>query len=141
MLKTKKILATSLCMIMLISTGIIAHADTTDFTLTVNKSGYQQDNLSKRTEKAGGSNYENKCYVRATGFTGTGTVYVQSIQIDNSAIHSQSEIALGSASSVGVLKGMNYNQYAPSGKYYYLQGRFGASASGNTLNVVGRYTP
>ncbi|GFI23863.1 hypothetical protein IMSAGC011_02653 [Lachnospiraceae bacterium] len=137
----RKIIALGLCMMMLFSTGLLAHAQTTDFTLTVNSSGYQQDNLSKRTLKAGGTDYENKCYVRATNFVGTGTVYVQSIKLTDTSIHSESEIALGSASSVNVRKDKAYNKYAPSGEYYYLQGRFGASASGNTLNVVGRYTP
>ncbi len=55
-------------MMMLFSTGLLAHAETTDFTLTVNNFGYQQDNLSKRTLKAGGTDYGNKCYVRATNF-------------------------------------------------------------------------
>ena len=140
-LSGKKLLALGLCMITLLSTGILAHAETKDFTLTVNNTGYQQDNLSKRTLKAGGSAYENKCYVRATSFHGTGTVYVQSIKLNDTGIHSKEEIALGSASSVNVRKDKEYNKYAPSGEYYYLQGRFGASASGDTLKVVGRYTP
>ncbi|MDE7322428.1 MAG: hypothetical protein K2N73_06785 [Lachnospiraceae bacterium] len=140
-LRGKKFFAFGLCMIMLLSTGILAHAETKEFTLTVNSSGYQQDNLSKRTLKAGGSDYENRWYVRATGFVGTGTVYVQSIKLNDTSVHSNKEIALGSASSVGVRKDEAYNKYAPSGEYYYLQGRFGASASGDTLNVVGRYTP
>ncbi|GFI24120.1 hypothetical protein IMSAGC011_02916 [Lachnospiraceae bacterium] len=69
-------------MIMLLSTGILPHAETSDFTLTVNNTEYQQDNLSKRTlKKAGGSKHENKCYVHTTSFQGTGTVYVQSIKL------------------------------------------------------------
>lgn len=116
------------------------HAATTDFTLTVNNTGYNQDNLSKRTVKAGGSDYENKAYVRANSFSGTGTIYVKSIKLEDTSIYT-GEIALGSASSVGVLKNASYNKYAQSGKYYYLQGRFGASATGNSLTVVGRYTP
>ena len=79
-LSGKKFFVLGLCMIMLLSTGILAHAETKEFTLTVNSTGYQQDNLSKRTLKAGGSDYEKKCYVRATSFDGTGTVYVQSIK-------------------------------------------------------------
>ena len=76
-------------MITLLSTGILAHAETKDFTLTVNNTGYQQDNLSKRILEAGGSDYENKCYVRATSFQGTGTVYVQSIKLYDTIIQSK----------------------------------------------------
>lgn len=141
-LKMKKVLVTGLCLCMmtLFSMGAVVRADTTQFTLTVNSTGYQQDNLSKRTLKAGGAAYENKCYVRPTSYTGTGTVYVQSIKLDNINIHSKNEIGLGSA-SVGNLRSEVYNTYAPSGSYYYLQGRFGASATGNTLGVMGNYTP
>lgn len=96
--------------------------------------------MSKRTLKAGGSAYENICYVRPTSYTGIGTVYVQSIKLDNTNIHSKKEIRLGSA-SVGSLRTEEYNTHAPSGSYYYLQGRFGASATGNTLGVMGNYTP
>lgn len=55
-LKMKKVLVTGLCLCMmtLFSMGAVVRADTTQFTLTVNSTGYQQDNLSKRTLKAGG---------------------------------------------------------------------------------------
>jgi hypothetical protein len=116
------------------------HAATTDFTLTVNNTGYNQDNLSKRTKKDGGTAYENKAYVRANSFSGIGTIYVKSVKLEDTSIYT-GEIALRSANSVGVLKSATYNKYAQSGKYYYLQGKFGASSTGNSLTVVGRYTP
>lgn len=45
-LSEKKFFALRLCMIILLSTAIPAHAETKEFTLTVNSTGYQQDNLS-----------------------------------------------------------------------------------------------
>lgn len=135
----KKLVCTMALAVFVIGTGVVAYAETSAFTLTVNNTGYNQDNISKRTLKAGGSAYENICYVRATGFNGTGTVYVKSVKLNDSSIRS-SEIALGSASSVNVLKNATYNQYAPSGEYYFLQGRFGAS-TGSSITVVGNYTP
>ena len=138
-MKIKKVLVIGTCMMMLMSTTLVSQAATSNFTLTVTTSGQNQDTLSKRTVKDGGSSYENKCYVRPTGFRGTGTVGVKSIQLNNSAI-SSSEISLGSASSVNQLRSASYNRYAASGKYYYLKARL-RGASTSSVNVTGRYTP
>lgn len=138
--KLTGILAATTLMVGSLGFAMPVHAATSEFTLTVNNTGYNQDNLSKRTVKAGGTNYENKAYVRANSFSGTGTIYVKSVKLEDTSIHTD-EIALGSSSSVGELRKSSYNKYAQSGKYYYLQGRFGASATGNSLTVVGRYTP
>lgn len=40
-LKMKKVLVTGLCMMTLFSMGAVVRADTTQFTLTVNSTGYQ----------------------------------------------------------------------------------------------------
>lgn len=138
--KFKGILAALTIMVSGLGAVMPVYAATSDFTLTVNSTGYNQDNISKRTIKAGGSDYENKAYVRANSFSGTGTIYVKSVKLEDDSIYTN-EIALGSASSVGVLKSESYNKYAASGEYYFLQGRFGGSATGNSLTVVGRYTP
>lgn len=43
--------------------------------------------------------------------------------------------------SLNKTKSGAYNKYAAYNAYYYLKARFGASADGNHLTVVGRYTP
>lgn len=140
-LKLKKIFLTGLClcMISVFSMGLYARADSTDFTLTVNRVGINEDNISKRVKKSGGDAYENIWYVRATGITGKGSIYVQSMHLDKADIHSLREIEISSSDALNKQLTEKYNKNAPENEYYFLKGRMGKGLL--SVNVVGRYTP
>lgn len=112
------------------------HAATSDYTFTVSSNAaLNTDTISKRTMKA---DSEQAYYATATGFDGRGTIYVHSRKLDETV--SSTEVDLRSGSLNTTKKG-TYNKYAAYNAYYYLKARFGASADGNHLTVVGRYTP
>lgn len=137
--KVKKVVCSLALVGCLLGKSAIAYADTTYFTLTVTRSGANQDNLSKRTRKAGGSAYENKFYVTPTGYAGSGIITVESIQLHNSSVFSYPIPIKTDASSR--THSESYRTYATPGKYYYLEGIFGHSNPSSTLNLRGRYTP
>ena len=89
MRKTSRIII--IAMLMLTFFAIPVSAATTNFTLTVTKDGQNQDPKSKRTEKAGGANWEKRFYVTNETFDGFGTIKVISINLDNSKITSDTK--------------------------------------------------
>ncbi|SEQ17870.1 hypothetical protein [Butyrivibrio sp. TB] len=138
MRKTSRIII--IAMLMLTFFAIPVRAATTSFTLTVTKDGQNQDPKSKRTEKAGGANWENKFYVTNDTFTGIGTMIVTSINLKDSRIASNSKVLNLSTKGVRDSKGTEYKTTAPSNQYYYLKAVYGSGLS-KSLNATGRYTP
>ena len=104
--------------------------------------------MVKETRFGGQGKIQNKvmCYiniaieipVQATGFDGRGTIYVHSRKLDETVSSTEVDLRSGSLNKT---KSGAYNKYAAYNAYYYLKARFGASADGNHLTVVGRYTP
>lgn len=113
-----------------------AYADTSEYTFTVSSNpSLNTDTKSKRTSKA---DSEQAYYVTATGFSARGTIYVHSRKLDETVTSKEVDLRSG---SLNTTKRGTYNSRAPYDAYYYLKARFGASADGNHLTVVGRYTP
>ena len=138
MRKTSKIII--IAMLMLTFFAIPVSAATTNFTLTVTRNGQNQDPISKRTEKAGGSKYEKKFYVTNETFTGIGDMRVTSINLNNSKIVSKPKTINQKTKGVHDSWGTDYKTIAPSNQYYFLKAEY-ASGLGNSLNATGRYTP
>lgn len=136
-----KLFLGAMCMFLLLAVGKVSNAETKDFTLTLNRNGVGNDALSKKTIKAGGTAYENKCYVTTTSMQGSGIIYVKSIKYTDSTIKSKQDLSLNSSTSIGVKKSCEYNKSAPSGDSYYLQGRYAINSKSDTVKAVGRYTP
>lgn len=127
----------TLC-ICIFGTSLVSYAATSEFTLTVTRSGSNEDNMSKRTLKAGGDRWENYFYVTSTSYAGTtGTIKVKSIKLYDTTLESE-PIRFGTAKLKTDKE--RYKRYAPSGEYYYLKGEFVAS-TGNVVKMLGRYTP
>lgn len=136
--KIKSIICLMAICVCMLGTTLVAHADTSNFTLTVTRNGTNEDNMSKRTLKDGGSSYENKFYCTSTSYAGTtGTISVKSVKLYDTDVESNS-INFGTAALKSA--NANYKSYARSGDYYYLKGRFVAS-TGSTVKMLGRYTP
>lgn len=139
---TKKWVKATAVMIALVaivmSMRMVTYASTIDFSLRVTADGSNQDNISRRTVKAGGSRWDNKAYTRATSFPIEGTIWVRSIMRSN---HNVFTPDMGmSTGDLGILQYAEYNATATANKYYYLSGRYGVGNE-NVLTVAGRYTP
>lgn len=134
--KFKKIAAIT-CIAMAALT-VPASAATTSFTLTVTKDGQNQNPISKRTEKAGGSRYEKKCYVTTQTFSGNGSMLVQSVKYHEERIKSGKIIL--NRNTIGKTLTARYTE-APENKYYYLKATYGSGLFERSLNATGRYTP
>lgn len=128
------------CMLvfMLCCLEMTAYAATSSFSLTVTRTGYDQDAKSKKTLKAGGALYENKFYATAQTFNRTGRMQVRSVQYKNKVLCTD----WNTFDSSGTKKVRDYyNSIAKDGKYYYLQGAYSSSSNNYSLTVTGRYTP
>ncbi len=122
---------------------VTMQAETTTFTLTVNDSGANEDNISKRTLKSH-SAYENKFYVTPTSFAvdrgGSGAIGVSSVELGN-PINKSQEIVFSTLDPLNVTKTQTYSPVTPlPGEYYYLKARM-AGGAGYMVNMKGRYTP
>ena len=135
----KKMLMTMMAVIMLCCTcATVSHADTTYFTLTLTETGKNQDSMSKKTNKAGGSAYERKSYVTATFFSNPGKVLVKSKKYNTPSVCT-GFMTLTDSDRRTVSSA--YNQYPEQNKYYYLQGEYRNSVCNGKITVKGRYTP
>lgn len=129
-----------IAMLMLTFCAIPVRAATTSFTLTVTRDGQNQDPKSKRTEKAGGSKWENKYYVTNETFDGFGTIKVTSINLEDSKIASYPKTINLKTTGVQDKEGTKYKTVAPKNQYYYLKAEYSSGLS-KSLNATGRYTP
>lgn len=115
----------------------IKSAQTTSyyFNLEVNKS-----DISKRTLKAGGSDYEAIFYVTPTYFDNNVRYHAASFYLDTQTQYGV-DITL-TKNMTNVRQTGSYYITPPSGKYYYLVGHYDdAASSGPALYVEGRFTP
>ncbi|PXV96100.1 hypothetical protein C8E03_101733 [Lachnotalea glycerini] len=121
---------------MLLTVSIPIYADTVPYTITVNKSATNQDNLSKKVTK----NTDGDKYFYVTPYT---------FNTNNAAFFAFSKQKSGSAESneiyvengIGETRDGKYkDDYAPGGKYYYMQTSYGYSKTG-TVKSTGNYTP
>lgn len=127
----------ALALSVLCCTGTIAYADTTKFDITVTKTGYLGDNVSKRINKAGGAKYENCFYATPTSFSPAGSIHLKSVQVLDSSLETGWVIARKKNVTVSA----KYKGKAPANVNYYMKGAYNGSDNGYSLNVVGRYTP
>lgn len=135
--KLKKLLSSIAISTCLLSTGVVAFAETVSFSITAGR--YDTNIVSSRSaQKAGGSNYENKFYVTPTSSTG-GFMNVWSRQNYNSNVQS-SDAGLDSR-RLNVRQEGTYLRYASSGVNYSLHGKNGTTTGGRPVNFQGRYTP
>lgn len=135
-MKLKKI---SLCFgvaAIILTTSVPVYADTVAYTITVNKTATDQDNLSKKVLK----NTDGDKYFYVTPHT---------FNTKNAAFFAFSKQRSGNAQSneIYVENGVGETRYgkykknnAPGGQYYYMQTSYGYSKTG-TVKSTGNYTP
>ena len=137
-MKQKKRIFLSLGLLfgLLFAMSVNSYAGYVDFDVTVASSGNHPDPLSPRMIK---EDYENRFYVTPTWFSNSGEILGFSRTIDKTRT-SYAAIMRSNALNVRV-----YNPYlgnsAPCGQACCLETYWGSSATTNTLNVIGRYTP
>lgn len=135
--KLRSLVGVFAVVLMLCCVGTTTHAETREFTLTVTKSGYDQDAKSRRTLKAGGDKYENCFYVTPTSFSRTGKILLRSVRYDDTSVRTE----WVTASKKNVTVHAYYMKTAKANKDYYLQGAYSSSSNNYSLTVEGRYTP
>ena len=139
----KSILTMTMICTLSATTIIPAYAGTSNYDMTVTKTGSSSDdNKSLRTSKDGGANYEAKFYVRPTYFScsaGKGKMRVHSMQwgFPNNII--SNELVL-SKNNLNTTKSANYTYKVPAKEYYYLITGY-YSGSVNSVRSKGKYTP
>lgn len=135
-MRRKKRIIALVAGVMMLMSAMAVYAQTVNYTITVNSTGTNQDNLSKKTLK--NTDGDKYFYVTPTYFN-----------TDNSSFFAFSQQYSGSASSQEIYvengldetrDGYYKNGYAPGNVNYYMQTRYGYSVTG-TVNSRGRYTP
>ncbi len=128
------------CMLvfMLCCLEMTAYAATSSFSLTVTRTGYDQDAKSKRTKKAGGASYDNFFVATPQSFNRNGRMQVRSLRLYMESVHTDWKVFDSKAPKS--VKGY-YNSKAKDGKYYFLQGAYSSASNNYSLTVTGRYTP
>ena len=96
--------------------------------------------ISKRTYKAGGSNYETVFYVTPTYFSSNVRYFAASFRLKTYSQYGV-DIGLTKANTNVTHKGAYYIT-PPKEEYYYLYGTYDAAvSSGPAIYVEGRFTP
>lgn len=122
--------------------AITASAETRDYDITVTRSGSNQDPYSYKTNKAGGSSWDNYAYVRNSSFSGTGTIGFLSAKTDyGTPLLVVAGPIAHSDRTIGTSKNAAYTSTAPANKYYTLQGQYQTGSQSSTLRIKGKYTP
>lgn len=125
-------------MSLLMISGTVAFAATTDFSFVLNSAiSSQNDPISKRTKKAGGTAYESIYYATPTYFSSEGWIRVQSNQLDTGKQSKTFDLY----SYAGRQRSSAYGYKAPANINYYLKGVYGKTYDGGKTIVKGRYTP
>ena len=133
----KKMILSVLIAVMLLGASLPVKAETMSFVVTVNKKGVGEDNVSKKTQKAGGSRYENRFYVTVTKFEIKNTINLYSRQVTD--INMTSYPCQFKASETNKTKNNPNVGDAPFGKKYRLHAYFGGKSG--TAKARGRFTP
>lgn len=139
--KYRSIVMVALVFALICSMGIISYAQTTSYYFDLDVA---QSDLTKRTIKDGGSDYEAKYYVTPTVFSSIQnyTVYAYRINADETRVGVSGPGTI-SADYKDIPHIFNYfgMTYAPEGYYYYLQAYLVAGPTAHSLHTEGRYTP
>lgn len=117
--------------------GTTAYAATNPFNISVTRTGYLEDNISKRTKKAGGTKFDNYFYATPTSFSPNGSIHLKSVKLTDNSLHTDWVTARKNYVTVAA----KYNRRATAEVNYFMKGAYNSSANGYSLNVVGRYTP
>lgn len=139
----KKVVTLTLCCVMCVSSIIPTFAGTSNYDLTVSKSGSaSDDNKSLRTSKDGGSDYEAKFYVTPSYFScvaSKGKMRVHSLRVDfpNNVI---SDGLVISKAHIGTPKTALYSYQVAANQYYFLIAGY-YSGTVNSIQSKGKYTP
>lgn len=116
--------------------GMTAFAETKDYTITVNSTATNQDNLSKRTMK----NTDGDLYFYVTPWsfnTNNASFFAVSKELDGYAKSNTAYVENG----IGETRRATYkDNYAPGGVYYFMEAQYGYSVTGTVIST-GRYTP
>lgn len=123
-----------LCMFLM---GATVYADTITFDVTVNKSGVNEDNYSRKVNKGCGSVYENRYYVTPKEFVIRDKVQVFSRQEDN--VNKTSYPCTLAPGKENVTLSNPYTGTAPCGVLYRLRAYFGGTSG--SARVKGNFTP
>lgn len=133
----KKRLIGAIVGIMLVANSVAVHADTITFDVTVNKAEINEDNYSRKVNKAGGSAYENRFYVTPTSFPVRNVVNVYSRQENNVNCTSYARSLEPGKENITVSN--PYVGDAPAYQIYRLHAYFGGNSG--SARVLGRFTP
>ena len=137
-MNVKRIVGVFALVLMLCCMGTtMVHAETSNFTLTVTRTGYGEDDISKKTNKAGGDAYENCFYAKPTYFNRKGRIMLQSVKKEDKSVCSD----WVTASEANVRVYAYYRKKAAANCYYYMQGAYSSSSNNYSLTVAGKYTP
>lgn len=135
----KKKMVNSLLVVisMIMISGTVVYAATTNFTFVLNASvSSDNDSISKRTMKSGTA-YESVYYVTPTYFTSPGWIRVKSNQL----VTDKESKSFDVYSYDGKPRSSSYGYAAPANIYYYLKAQYGKTFYGGKTIVKGRYTP
>ena len=105
--------------------GINAFAESTDYTITVTRSGANEDNISKRTLRT--DCYINDFSVTPLTFnTNNASFWAKSIQLYGSVESEEIYVENG----IGESRYGRYTTTAPCDVYYFMKARYGYSSTG-----------
>lgn len=139
----KRIITITIFCMISVFTFIPVYAGTSNYDMTVSKSGSSSDdNKSLRTSKDGGSNYEAKYYVRPTYFScvaSKGKMRVHSIRYDYPNNSVSNELVISKA-NLDTVKSALYSYRVPYNEYYFLIAGY-YSGTVNSIRSKGKYTP
>lgn len=123
--------------------GLVSHAETITFDLTVNQNVMNKDPLSrkeKKSDRTGNSYYPNDYFsVQPTHFSSTGVIRVRSVyRADTSQSSPYWDLSYLYVQKPA--QAYRYNCSVHVGEYYYMQAMYGSGAS-KEINVRGNYAP
>lgn len=137
----RKILMLVISLMLIGGISIISYAQTSSYYFDLDVA---QSDLTKRTLKDGGSDYEARFYVTPTKFSSAQnyTVYAYRINSDETRTGvSNGGVVSCQLKDIPHIFSYLGMTYAPAGYYYYLQGYLVAGPTAHSLYVEGRYTP
>lgn len=135
-MKNKMKIAVLMICVCVFMSGMTAFADSTQYTITVNSSGTNEDNISKRTIK-NTSGYVQFCVTPSYFDTSNAGFFATSIQLYGTAKSSMIYVENG----IGEPRYGSYiNNNAPINQYYFMEAKYGYSSTGSVTSR-GKYTP
>lgn len=134
----KKRILGFLCGTVILACSATVSADTITFDVTVNKDKVNEDNYSRKVNKAGGTVYENRFYVTPTSFPIPNQVQAFSRQ-ENNVNKTSYPCTLKPGNENITLSNPYVGNDAPAYQIYRLHAYFGGRSG--SARVLGRFTP